>query len=427
MKKIFCSCLALALCFILMSINSKNTSHLLNKKQLQLVSINIIDRSGLSETICNPEKLKKFAHINFLSPQQYQKVLRTYKTKKGLTHAILTSYHPNGQVKQYLEIQNNRAFGQYYEWFSNGKQKIKASIVGGLADLNTAAETSWLFHGENFAYNSAGQLIAHINYKKGVLDGDSTYFHPNGVVWKTQFFKNNFPQGTFYTYLNDGTLLTQEEFSEGKKHGWSLRFWNPNQLASKEFYINGNLVEGEYFDKEGSCISKISEGTGFKIIFGKTGIREKQSFLKGVLEGEVIVFDDKNQYIERSFFLKQELKEGEEKIFYPNGQIKISLHWHEGILQGPIKTWYENGAPESQKEINENQKEGLSCVWYPNGQIMLNEVYENNLLIKGEYYKLGIKHPYSKVDKGIGSASIFTESGILLKKILYQDGLPITD
>ncbi len=426
MKKILYSCLVLVTYFTLISSTKKNSCFLSNKNQ-QLTSINIIDRSGLSETICNQEKLKKFNNINFLAPQQYQKVLRTYKTKKGLSFAILTSYHPNGQVKQYLEIQNNRAFGQYYEWFANGKQKIKAFIVGGLADLNASAETSWLFHGENFAYNSDGQLIAQINYKKGVLEGTSTYFHPNGMIWKKQFFKNNLPEGTFFTYLDNGSVLLQEDFSEGKKNGWSFRFWNQKQFAAKEFYINGNLTSGEYFDSEGNLVSQICDGNGFKIIFGKTGIKEKQSFLNGIPEGEIIVFNEKDHYIQRSFFLKQGLKEGEEKIFYPNGQIKTSLHWHEGILQGPITTWYENGEKESQREINENQKEGLCSIWYPNGQLMLSEIYENNLLIKGEYYKLGNKYIYSKVEKGIGTASIFTESGILLKKILYQDGLPITD
>lgn len=426
MKKIFRLCLTLVIYFISIS-STKKDSRTFPSKNMQLISINIIDRSGLSETICNQEKLKKFNNINFLSPQQYQKVLRTYKVKKGLTCAILTSYHPNGQVKQYLEIQNNRAFGQYYEWFSNGTQKIKAFIVGGLADLNASAETSWLFHGENFAYNSEGKIIAQINYKKGVLDGTSLYFHSNGTIWKKQFFKNNLPEGTFFTYLDDGSLLLQEDFSEGKKNGWSFRFWNKDQLSSKEFYVNGSLIEGEYFDITGNTINQISTGNGFKAIFGKIGIKEQQSFLNGVPEGEMIVFNENCHYIQRSFFLKQGLKEGEEKIFYPNGQIKASLHWHEGVLQGPIKTWYENGSLESQREINENQKEGPCSVWYPNGQIMLNEIYENNLLVKGEYYKLGNKHIYSKVEKGIGTASIFTESGILLKKILYQDGLPITD
>ena len=68
----------------------------------------------MSETINSKDRLNAFEKTNFLSAQPYQKVMRVYgKQENGDIKACITSYHPNGQVKQYLESVNNRAFGAY--------------------------------------------------------------------------------------------------------------------------------------------------------------------------------------------------------------------------------------------------------------------------------------------------------------------------
>ncbi|MBX9744903.1 MAG: hypothetical protein K2X08_06820, partial [Chlamydiales bacterium] len=84
-----------------------------------LVGIQIQDRNGLSETISIPEKLETYGKIDFLSSQPFKKVIRVYK-KEGKNHSIITTYHPNGIVWQYLECQDMRASGLYQEWFSTG-------------------------------------------------------------------------------------------------------------------------------------------------------------------------------------------------------------------------------------------------------------------------------------------------------------------
>ena len=100
------------------------------------------------------------------------------------------------------------------------------------------------------------------------------------------------------------------------------------------------------------------------------------------------------------------------------------LTWHEGILQGPMKTWYENGQLESQRELCDNQKQGLLTAWYKKGDLMLVEEYEDDKLLKGEYYRLGEKVPASQVEKGKGIATLFNPEGNFSKKIPYQEGKP---
>lgn len=392
-----------------------------------LSNVHIVDRNGVVEIINSQERLKQFATTNFLLPQPYQKVTRTYKhDKNGNIHSKITSYHPNGQPKQYLEAINARAFGQYKEWYPNGCLKLETSITGGIADLSPSAEQSWLFDGKSQAWEENGSLSATIYYAKGVLDGNSLYYHDNGQVWKVIPYKNNQEHGNLFVYQKDGSLLSKSSFFQGYKDGPSFRYWQNNKLASEEFYKQNLLEYGKYYDPSGSLLSEVKEGNGKKVLFGRKGPHEIQSFQEGLQEGLVQVFDEQGLLC-RTYHIKDRLKHGEELEFYPNSaKKKISIHWHSGIIQGLVKTWYSNGSLESQREVGGNKKNGLSTAWYWDGSVMLIEQYENDLLLKGEYFKIGNPSPTSKVIDGSGIATIYEPKGSFLRKIYYKDGKPNT-
>ncbi|WP_420808685.1 toxin-antitoxin system YwqK family antitoxin [Chlamydia serpentis] len=396
--------------------------------KLTLTGINIIDRNGLSETICAKEKLKKYAKVNFLSPQPYQKVMRMYKNKRGDSVSCLTAYHTNGQIKQYLECLNNRAYGRYREWHINGKIKIQAEIIGGIADLHPSAESGWLFDQTTFAYNDEGALEAAIRYEKGLLEGSSIYYHTNGKVWKECSYHKGVPHGLFLTYTSSGKLLKKQNYHCGRQHGSSLRYNEESEdILAWEEYSEGRLVQAEYLDPQTQEIyAFIKDGAGTRAIYGKYAVIETQTFYQGEPQGKVTRFDNSGKNIIQTYYLVQGCKQGEEFFFYPDtGKPKLLLNWHEGILQGIVKTWYPCGTLESCKELVNNKKSGLFTVYYPEGQIMVTEEYDNDLLIKGEYFRPGDRHPYSKVERGCGTAVFFSSSGTVTKKIPYQDGKPL--
>jgi len=392
----------------------------------KITSINIIDRNGLSEIISSKERLNSFEQTNFLSPQPYQKVLRVYgREKNGDVRSCITSYHPNGQPKQYLEAVNNRALGQYKEWYPSGQLKIEAMIIGGNADLNTHAEQSWLFDGYNCAWNEEGGIIAKIPYKKGELEGEAIYYHENGSIWKVTPYKKGLPDGVKKVYLNDGSLFQTIEYHHGQKEGPSIRYWKNAQVAYQENHEKNLLIEGFYFDMSGTQISEIHQGEGERAIFGKSGLQELQVYHHGIQEGKIRVFDEVHHLI-RIYHKKNGVKEGEEIEYFPKTtQPKLLLSWNQGILNGCMKTWYKNGNLESQREMSENKKNGLLTAWYQNEALMLVEEYENDKLLKGEYYRLGENRPVSNVKKGEGIATLFNPEGTFSRKIAYQEGKPV--
>lgn len=395
----------------------------------KITSINIIDRNGMTETICSKDRLNAFQKTDFLSPQPYQKVLRVFgRDKKGDVRSTITSYHPNGQIKQYLESLNNRAYGIYREWHPNGELKVESKVIGGIADLNTQAEESWIFEGICKAWNEEGALLAEIFYSKGELEGEAKYYHPNGTLWKLCPYEKNALHGTQKVFLENGDLHQTVAYEKGLKEGLSIRYWDPFSIAYEERYQNGLLMESEYFDRDGHSVSKIQEGKGYRAIFGKKHLQALQEFRGGIQEGEVKIFDE-NQTLLRVFSVKNGEKEGEEIDYFPTKSLallpRLLMTWQEGILQGPVKTWYENGNLESQKEMSQNKKNGLSTAWYENGALMLIEEYDSDRLVKGEYFRQGESIPISKVERGKGIATLFTPDGTFSRKIYYQEGKPI--
>ena len=391
----------------------------------KIMSTNIIDRNGMSETISSKERLEAFEKTDFLSPQPYQKVMRVYgREKNGNVRSCITSYHPNGQIKQYLESINNSAFGTYREWFPNGQMKVDALVVSGVADVNTYAEESWLFDNVNRAWDVDGHLLAQIYYNKGELEGESIYYHANGQIWKRVPFKKNALHGTETIFLENGMLFQTTEYENGLNGGPSVRYWEPNKIAYSEEYEKGNLIEAHYYLLNGEEVSEIKNGNGLRSVFGKEDLQELQEYRNGVQEGEVKVFEE-GQNLIRIYSLKNGEKHGEETDYFPSSsQPSLLLNWERGVLQGSVKTWYENGNLESQREMSQNKKNGLLTAWYKNGALMLAEEYDNDRLIKGEYYRKGEKEPISKVEKGKGVTSLFNADGNFLRKITYRDGIP---
>lgn len=393
-----------------------------------LVSIHLVDREGLTEAISNEDRLKNFDEVDFLAPQPYQKVLRVFgRDCKGDSQSYITTYHTSGQIKQYLEVVNNRASGAYREWYLNGKIKVDATIIEGSADITRASEKTWLFEGPSKAYGENGGLIACINYCRGSLEGTSLYYHLNGALWKEIPYKNNLITGEVRIYLDSGQLLQTIHYDNGLKSGKSLRYWPDLSLSSDEYYEQGRLINGVYISQEGIVIAEVKQGNGYRAVFSKEALSELHEFHSGYSQGEVKTFNTSGT-LSKIYHIKNDLKHGEELFYYPscegNPKPKLSVSWYEGKIQGLVRSWYDNQAMESQREMSDNKRNGVATAWYRDGQLMMIEQYENDKLKKGDYYRKGYRQPLTQVINGEGTVTIFDSEGNYLRKIPYLNGQP---
>jgi antitoxin component YwqK of YwqJK toxin-antitoxin module len=420
--------LVLLLCFLFTASCAPRKDYNMNPT---LAHINIIDQNGTSEVISNPERLKMYDNVNFLSNQPYNQVLRVYhRNTNGDIRACATSYYPNGQVKQSLEILNGRAFGPYQEWHENGRMKVDTFIVGGDPTLDQYAPSSWLFDGPSRAWDEEGNVSGEFTYSKGALDGDVVYYHKNGRIWKKAPFKGGLVDGTEQIFLDDGTLFQETTYSQNKKEGQSVRYWNVDQIASQETYIQDRLIEGKYYDLKGCPVSEVTKGCGNRALFSKTALSELHEYRNGIEEGLVQVFSASGLLLS-SHEVQNQLKHGDEIIYYTtpvitgNPQPKVLITWTRGMIQGIVKTWYPNGIIESQREMSNNQKNGILTTWYEDGNLMMIESYEKDKLVRGEYFQTGSRIPISEVIAGNGTVTLYDSIGKYLRKVSYYNGRPI--
>lgn len=402
-----------------------------------LSRINIIDREGFTTTIQSPDRLRNYQNTNFLAPQAYEKVMGMYQREpNGSIRSFITSYYPNGQVHQYLDVINARANGIYREWHENGNLKLEAHIMGGDADLTQEAMRSWVFEGRCQVWNPDKTLQAYFDYNKGKLEGESIEYHANGSIYRRRHFHENLLEGIEEIFDNQGTLLECAHYEAGLHHGVTTRYWTSSILMAEEHFTKDCLYTGRYYDNKGTCVSVIDKGAGFRIIFDQKKVRSREQYKNGFPLGLMELYDT-NGALTQSYHQKEGKKQGEEIYYYAPTSLqellankprpKISLQWDKDQLQGIAKTWYENGQPESQREMSQNARNGIASAWYRNGRLMFMEEYEHDKLIKGKYFRRGERHPISTVEEGTGEATIYDGEGRLLRKTQYFHSEPVLE
>ncbi|MDE3045288.1 MAG: hypothetical protein KGJ02_01395 [Verrucomicrobiota bacterium] len=364
-----------------------------------LTSIQIQDRNGLTETISIPERLAVYNQVDFLNSQPYKKVLRVFK-REGKNSAKITTYHPNGFPWQYLEVQDMRAFGAYREWYPNGQLKVEATVIGGTADVVPGAQQDWLFDGLSRAWDEKGRLLAEIPYQKGVIEGKAFHYAANGQIEKELLYHEN------------------------ELDGESVEFFPDGSKKNRTLYQKGLLIEGEYFSPKGDPVSQIKQGAGLQPIYKGNTLERMVEFYNGYPEGMIKIFGPSGE-VTALYTIKNGKKQGEEIRYFPNSTPKLSIPWEDDAISGLVKTWYPTGGLQSQREFARNKKMGAALGWYRDGSLMYLEEYEEDRLIKGQYFKKNQKEPASTVSSGNGYATLFDEEGIFLRKVQYVKGKPL--
>lgn len=395
-----------------------------------LAAIQLYDRNGVQETISNKERTTIYENNDFLAAQPYTKVIRTYERgNDGTSKAKITTYHDNGQIWQYLDTLNGRACGDYLEWHQNGKKRMQATVIEGIGDLNIKAQSSWVFEGKSFVWDLNEAVVAEINYDKGKLEGRSVYYHPNGTISKVIPYKQDQIEGTISIYDAEGELIGKTDYIDGKRDGISEFKGSEFIPKREEVYHKGELISGKYWDFDNTIVSEIDAGCGIRPLYENGKLLEEREYIKGFPEGEVKTYRE-NGTLETMYHVYDGKKEGEEWCYYDSLdrsktlQPMLHIMWHDDEIHGTVRTWYEDGTLESEKEILHNKKNGMLLAWYKNGNLMIVEEYEDDKLVTGKYFKPSEETPVSRVVAGAGIATIYNADGKFIRKIEYDEGSP---
>lgn len=385
----------------------------------------IIDQNGVSETISDPKRLKKYQATAFEGHQPYQKVIRYFEGKgPGDKVAIGSTYYPNGQIHQYLEGKNSRAFGAYRQWYPHGQLKVEAHVIAGVLDFQDQAAETWIFDGPSTVYSEEGNVIAKINYSKGLLQGTQETYDECNVLIKRECYDQGVLYGLRETFYLSSDPKSIERYLKGQKNEQALYYWPDGTMQAQEEWKNGKLITADYYSITGEELATVKAGFGKKAHFEKGKLAYLYEVKEGFLEGLVEKYNPEGLVIER-YHIAEGAKYGQHTIYYEGtDQPKLQIPWQNNTISGLVKTWYRDGTLESQKEYQDGKKSGLHSVWYSNGRLMMVEDYSRGNLTRGEYFSHKTGQKLSQVIKGDGEATLCNPQGQVVKRIDYKNGQP---
>ena len=85
------------------------------------------------------------------------------------------------------------------------------------------------------------------SYRKGLMHGNWTQYHPNGNLFYDSYAKKGMIHGKYTSYHYDGVLADKGKMNKGYKDGVWEYYGITGVLYKKELYKNKKLIDEEYY------------------------------------------------------------------------------------------------------------------------------------------------------------------------------------
>ncbi len=172
-------------------------------------------------------------------------------TYNGMKNGNWKFYHENGLIEKKVAIKENRRDG-YLEYFNK-----EAKLVSSGNFINNAKNGKW----KHREIDGSFQIIS---YKRGLKDGEFSWFYPNGTNKELGFYSNDQKQGKWRFFSEEGNLETSGKFSYDKKIGLWKYFHKNGQVASMGKLEENELNHGEWkhFHENGQLFKVVTHDNG---------------------------------------------------------------------------------------------------------------------------------------------------------------------
>ena len=241
---------------------------------------------------------------------------------------------------------------------------------------------------------------------------------------------------------NGAVALTDSEnrrviyiYSNGKKHGDAFSKFSSDKVELKVSYINGmkNGDEVSFYLNGNPRYKRTYKDDvleGQEVLYYQNGKPQKVShYVNGKLDGTIDYFDE-NGNRTRIETYKNGIKEGPERII-ANNILREEIQFVDGKREGIYKTYSSEG---SWREIpfKNDKKEGEGRIYSPNGMILESVVYADNKR-NGMYKKYSPKSGQLllaenyKDDQKDGVTRSYDDKGKLLSVSYFMDGIELAN
>lgn len=233
-----------------------------------------------------------------------------------------------------------------------------------------------------------------VSYIKGteIKQGRSAVYDEDGHLLEQSHYINGRKEGREMKYSAEGDVLLDANYKNNKLEGLAQEFYPQNILKSEITYSEGKIIGKAKWYHENGALAKEAD------------------YIDGMPEGKVIEYYD-NGKASRQYTYKQGKIEGVSKGFFKNGKIAELVTYRDGLKNGDMKQYDENGIVRLEASFENDEKVGrertfdsvgkmtsqrvygtgtpkkVEVSWfYPNGKLKLEMLYENNQAIWQKEY-----------------------------------------
>ncbi|MEI7492396.1 MAG: toxin-antitoxin system YwqK family antitoxin [Bacteroidota bacterium] len=333
------------------------------------------------------------------------KLILEINYKKGKKNGIRTSYLDKETIRENYRNDIKDGYTRYY--YPDGALKLEIPFVKGVEQ------------GFGKEYAADGTIITLTEYKKGFMV-DRLRINRRD--------KNNLKQGKWFLFYETGNIRQEGNYLDDKKDGYFKDYTETGDLLKISKYLMGELqpeaeeiaklkVKNEYYPDgklKVSAMYRNESPEGIWREYKPDGTIEKSlMYHNGIITGEGNVLDDGN-------------KDGPWKEFFADGTLKSEGNYTDGKPVGDWKYFHLNGKAEQIGKFNKQGKpEGKWKWFYEDGKLLREENYHNGLRdgLLSEYDEEGTLIQEGEFVNGEEDGPWFYLTGNDYVKGTYRDGL----
>lgn len=369
------------------------------------------------------------------------------KFKPELDGAYLENFE-NASPKTRGQYQMGKKQGEWTYFYNSGN---KEKTITYKEDIVSGKMTTWYI---------SGKINSEKEYLFCKIKDVPEYANQNKYLIADYRKGENIsvPNGISTSYFQSGNISSRSKFKLGKKEGLSETWYENGKLKehinyknnfengqTERWFENGSLEESYNVTSSYDSIKKMSirEFNGKQLKYNRDGrLKLELNYANGKKHGKQLEYDANGETLIKEEYYEQGLLTGDAKTFSPNG-ILIALNQFKtekvndtlkSIRQGWEKAWYPNGQLKYEKLYANGVAEGKVLVYNEKGQVQTEENYlkgklngkyskwANGLLVEDGYYKTLANSKKNLMDS---VWNYYRNDSSISRHRMYKNGRPL--
>ena len=341
-------------------------------------------------------------------------------------------FYPNGKLSSEGFLKEGKPDGYWKSYQENGNLKSEGNRK------NFELDSTWKF------YSAEGKLLVEINYRSGKKNGLKISYLDAETVKEN--YRNDIREGYTRYYFPNGKLKQEIPFVNGLEQGYGKEYGTDGSIITLTEYKRGFIVDRLRINRKDSQGRKQGRWCWF---YDSGSLKAEVTFRDDLRHGYYKEYAENGDLLKVQKYEKDVLQEEAAEVvkpeirneYYPDGQLKVSALFRNGVAEGIRREYtpdgrvehawlYKNGILVGEGiELEDGNREGPWKDYYADGSLKAEGAYAGGKK-SGEwkyYYadgKLEQQGKYGKQGKLEGTWKWYFDDGLLAREESYRNGAP---